>query len=121
MIIILPFRKRIQFIPQYRNKPDGRCNCFSLILQNSVKTFHPTLGAALTRDLSGNHNKNLTQVLFDVRAGNSNLAKSLSEEVQSTLIIAMYKDETYTEACKITETNRFSPILVTSIHKTDSF
>ena len=62
----------------------------------------------------------LTQVLFDLRAGNLNLAKSLSDKSNH----AMYQDETHTDACypcKINKTSNFSPILVTSIHKTDSF
>ena len=60
------------------------------------------------------------QVLFDLRAGNSNLAKSLSEKSNH----AMYQDENHTDACypcKINKNSNFSPILVTSIHKTDSF
>ena len=64
----------------------------------------------------------LRLVLFEsIRAGNSNLAKSLSEKSNP----AMYQDQkTHTDACypcKINKTNHFSPILVTSIHKTDSF
>ena len=64
--------------------------------------------------------KMLRQVLCDLRAGNSNLAKSLSEKVT----MQCTKMKTHTEACypcKINKTSNFSPILVTSIQKTDSF
>ena len=58
------------------------------------------------------------QVLFHVRAGISNLARSLSDN-------AIYRDENpHTEACyscKITKTNNFLPVSVTSMHETDSF
>ena len=62
----------------------------------------------------------LRKVLFDLRAGNSNLAKSLGEKSNH----AITKMETHTDACypcKIDKTSNFSPILVTSLHKTDSF
>ena len=61
----------------------------------------------------------LRQVLFDIRAGNSNLAKSLSKKVT----MQCTKMKTYTRACYpciLTKTNHFSSILVTSLHKTDS-
>ena len=64
--------------------------------------------------------KVLRQVLFDLRAGNSNLAKSLMKKVN----MQCTKMKTHTDACypsKINKTSNFSPILVTSIHKTDSF
>ena len=64
--------------------------------------------------------KSLRQVLFDVRAENSNLAKSPSEKNNH----AMYRDENSHRVCcphKITVTDNFPPILVTSIHETDSF
>ena len=60
------------------------------------------------------------QVSFDLRAGNSNLAKSLGEKVTMQCI----KMKIHTDACcpcKINKTSNVSPILVTSIHKTDSF
>ena len=63
---------------------------------------------------------NLRQVLFDLRAGNSNLAKVSVKKVT----MQCTKMKTHTEACypfKINKTNHFSPILVTSVHKTDSF
>ena len=62
----------------------------------------------------------LRQVLLDIRAENSNLAKSLGEKVTTPCT----KMKTHTNAyypCKINKTNHFSPILVTSIHKTGSF
>ena len=62
----------------------------------------------------------LRQDLFDIRVGNSNLAKNLSEKVT----MQCTKMKTPTEAsypCKVNKGNHFSPILVTSIHKTDSF
>ena len=60
--------------------------------------------------------KVLRQVLFAGRAGNSILAKSLSENTNHP----MYQEEDAFYPCKITKTNDFPPILVTSIHKTDS-
>ena len=51
---------------------------------------------------------------------NSNLAKCLSEKVA----MQCTKMKTHTDACypcKINKTNHFSPILVTSVGKTDSF
>ena len=65
-------------------------------------------------------NSTLRQVLFDLRAGNSNLAKSLGEKVT----MQCTKMKTHTDACypcKINKTSNFFPILVTSIHITDSF
>ena len=62
----------------------------------------------------------LKQVLFDLRAGNSNLAKVLVKKVT----MQCTKMKTHTGACypcKINKTSNFSPVLVTSIHKTDSF
>ena len=62
----------------------------------------------------------LRQVLFDLRTRNSNLAKSLNEKSDH----AITKMKTHTDACypyKINKTNHFPRILVTSIHKTDSF
>ena len=62
----------------------------------------------------------LRQVLLDVRAGNSNLAKVLVKK----LTIQCTKMKTHTNVCypcKINKTKNFSPILVTSVHKTDSF
>ena len=64
--------------------------------------------------------KIIRQVLFDLRAGNSNLAKSLTEK----LTMQCTKMKTHTDAyypCKINKASNFSPILVTSIRKTDSF
>ena len=62
----------------------------------------------------------LRQALFDIRVGNSNLAKSLVEKV----IMQCTKIKTHKDVCylyKINKTNHFSLILVTSIHKTDFF
>ena len=62
----------------------------------------------------------LRQVLFDLQAGNSNLAKSLSKRSNH----AMYQDENLHNLAilaKLTKRGNFSPILVTSKHKTDSF
>ena len=54
----------------------------------------------------------LRQVLFDIRAGNSNLEKSLGKKRNH----AMYQDENPHRGllypCKINKTNHFSPILV---------
>ena len=64
--------------------------------------------------------KLLRHVLFDIRAGNSNLAKSLDEKVT----MQCTKMKTHADACypcKINKTNPFSPVLVTSVHKTASF
>ena len=54
----------------------------------------------------------LRQVLFDIQAGNSNLARSLGEKVA----MQCTKMKTHTDACypcKINKTNHFSLILVT--------
>ena len=64
----------------------------------------------------------LRQVLFDVRVGNSDLAKSLALVKKVTMQCTRMK--THTEACypcKITKTNHFPPTLVTSIHEIDYF
>ena len=58
----------------------------------------------------------LRRVLFDIRAGNSNLAKVLVKKVT----MQCTKMKTHTDACypcKINKTNHFRPILVTSVHK----
>ena len=70
--------------------------------------------------LNVKYTKMLRQVLFDIRAENSNLAKVSVK----TVTMECTKMKTQTDACypcKINKTNHFSPILVTSIHKTDSF
>ena len=62
----------------------------------------------------------LREVLFDIRARNSNFAKVLVKNIT----MQCTKMKTHTDTCyprKINKTNHFSPILVTSIHKTDSF
>ena len=62
----------------------------------------------------------LRQVLFDIRARNSNLAKVLVEKVtMQCTSIKIHTDAYY--PCKINKANHFSPILVTTMHKTDSF
>ena len=64
--------------------------------------------------------KLLRQVLFDIRAGNSNLAKSLGEKSNH----AMYQDQNRHRcflSLQINKTNHFSPFLVTSVPKTDYF
>ena len=49
--------------PIIYNTPNSRCTFFSLILKTSIKNFHPTLGASLIGDFSGNDIKKLKLIV----------------------------------------------------------
>ena len=64
--------------------------------------------------------ESLRQVLFDIRAENSNLDKVLVKKVTMQCTkMKIHIDACY--HCKINKTDHFSLILVTSVPKTDSF
>ena len=63
--------------------------------------------------------KALRQVLFDIRAGSSNLVKKVKKVTMQCTKMKTHTDACY--PCKINKTNHFSPILVTSVPKTDFF
>ena len=96
----------------------------TIVLSSSGSTTETCFGDSQESVIMGHgqcHSaKSLRQVLFGIRAGNSNLAKSLSDKVT----MQCTKMKTHTDACypcTINKTNHFSHILVTSMHKTDAF